>query len=569
MRLIDAAKVVNDFKIEFNANSQDDDEDYDGGILGDIKQPKYAILSHTWGWFDENTGLWGHKADEVTYNERHKFSNPFEGSLHPDKQTAYQKIYYACRRALDLGCDNVWIDTCCIDKSNSAELTESINSMFSWYSDAAVCLVYLADSPGPPQMLDGDRYLFWRLYTERNKLCRWFSRCWTLQELLASKKLEFYDGGWTHIGTLEDESPTNSGWLINEISEITRVDTQALLGRVPLWEYSVEAKMSWASSRKCGRPEDMAYSLLGIFDIHMPLIYGEGAKAAFQRLQLEIIKSTPDLSLFAWHTTKPLLEGQFCSILADSPSQFRFHRRICRSIPESHHTMTNKGIQMTAIIHRVLTEGKERYFLCLEDQGAPSKAIGIFVRKIGYDVFQRSEESLTQIKDLIDQPSAHRSTIYITTSPRQHVPESHGFHDGDIYVPPSYLIYDVVPEAAWDCENRRLLGGIPCNDGIRALKVGFINSGVYITVGLVFRSSGIIAFDCNRDPGISGNLFTRTHKRSYINWNELVSKIPEMRHFSNELNMPNTILKVNERWSRLPSIHLYFVKFTHNTCISK
>ncbi|KAK5630164.1 hypothetical protein RRF57_005879 [Xylaria bambusicola] len=265
MRLINATKVVNDFKIEFIA-SLSENEDHDDSDLDGNPRPKYAILSHTWGWKDEAYGKWAHKADEVTYNDCYNFSDPFEESLHPDKQKAYRKIYYTCRRALDFGCDYVWIDSCCTNKSNSAEPTESINSLFRWYSDAAVCLVYLVDSPDSDYDHSNPKRC---LYTIQNQPCRWFSRCWILQELLASRRMEFYSHEWDLIGTLEDEESTSSGWLVKEISEITKVDTEALLGRVSLWEYSIEAKMSWASRRKSGRPEDMAYSLLGVFDIHM------------------------------------------------------------------------------------------------------------------------------------------------------------------------------------------------------------------------------------------------------------------------------------------------------------
>ncbi|KAI1144987.1 hypothetical protein F4825DRAFT_445017 [Nemania diffusa] len=233
-----------------------------------------------------------------------------------------------------------------------------------------------------------------RLYTPAYEPCRWFSRCWTLQELLASRRLEFYDSQWNSIHSLQAGESIDLDEFGEEIASITRVDSDALLCKVPLWKYSVEAKMSWALSRKSGRPEDMAYSLLGIFE------------AAFYRLQLEIIKSTPDLSLFAWHSGNNLTDGQFCSMLASCPSQFRFHRRICRSIPESHYTMTNKGIQITCIVHRIRKRDKERYFLCLEDEEETNSAVGIFLRKISYDVYERRKESLSEIGNIRSQPSA-------------------------------------------------------------------------------------------------------------------------------------------------------------------
>ncbi|KAF2968884.1 hypothetical protein GQX73_g4655 [Xylaria multiplex] len=531
MRLINTARVVNDFTIEFFNRRHEVDDDDEGDGSGDNAEFKYAILSHTWGWQDEETGKWAHKVDEVTYNERHQFSNPFNESLPPSKRKAYRKIYYTCRRALDLGCSYVWIDSCCIDKSNSAELTESINSMFRWYSEADVCLVYLVDSCGgatAPQNGVPDPH---RLYTKDGTSCRWFSRCWTLQELLASRKLVFYDGEWGLIGTLQDQAPKDLDEFRSEISKITKVDAEAFLGEAQLWEYSVEAKMNWASNRKAGRPEDIAYSLLGLFDIHMPLIYGEGARAAFQRLQLEIIKSTSDLSIFAWHTEGSHQEGQICSVLADSPSQFRFPRRICRVMPESHHTMTNKGIEMISSLHRVQTPSGERYFLVLQGDESQSDSIGIFLRKVDYNVFQRVEESLAQIPNLAVYPATHRNTFYITSSP-QHNLKLPALDPGSIHVPPEYEVIDLLPEACWDCENRVLLGRIPCNDGVKALKLSItISDEHWVEVTLLSCPPNLEILTYRTDKAISDALFTRAHRREFMNWDELVNKIPQINDF--------------------------------------
>ncbi|KAJ2995919.1 hypothetical protein NUW58_g1143 [Xylaria curta] len=538
MRLVNATKVVCDFKIEFETPLNDEHEDHEAENLSNSSDFKYAILSHTWGWRDEQTGKWAHKADEVTYSERHNFRDPFDQSLDPNKRRAYQKIYYTCRRALDLGCDYVWIDSCCIDKSNSAELTESINSMFRWYSEAHVCLVYLVDSCSQATAWEDytlDPYR--QLYDKDGSPCRWFSRCWTLQELMASRNLEFYDSEWSLIDTLRVKDSTNSDRFGCKISEITQVDAEAFLGEVPLWEYSIEAKMSWAARRRAGRPEDLAYSLLGLFDIHMPLIYGEGARAAFQRLQREIIKSTPDLSILAWHTEQSHPERQFCSALADSPSQFRFHRRICRLMPESHHTMTNKGIQMTSVLQQVQTTQGERYFLCLEDQGGSSQLVGIFLRKIGYDLFRRVDGRLAEIEVFMVHQSTHRATFYITISPQQENPEFPGPNDGSIHIPPFYPVCDVVPEASWDCESRTLLGSMPCHDGAKALRIELRSDGTSrtMTLGILFRSSSVLVFDCNDRPDISKKVFTRTNRRSLMNWSELWSMIPEIRSLSDRV----------------------------------
>ncbi|TGJ84801.1 hypothetical protein E0Z10_g3961 [Xylaria hypoxylon] len=581
MRLIDAKKVVNEFKIEFKTPLDEENEDIEsnevsednghegGNNIGNDSKPKYAILSHTWGWQDEKTGKWAHKVDEVTYDERRNFSNPFDESLHPDKQIAYKKIYYACRRALDRGCNYVWIDSCCIDKSNSAELTESINSMFRWYSEADVCLVYLVDSCGQatiPKMDYTDPCP--RLYTKNSTPCRWFSRCWTLQELLASKKSEFYDSEWDLIYTLQNHPGPFNGAVEKMISDITNVDIRALLGRVPLHNYSVEAKMSWAASRKSARPEDIAYSLLGIFDIYMPLIYGEGAARAFQRLQLEIMKLTPDLSLFAWHTGEAQLEEQLCNALADSPSQFRFRRRICRSIAGSHYNMTNKGIRMTSVIHRVKKSGGERYFLCLEDQQGSSHAIGIFLRKIGYNVFQRIGGSLAQIENLRQHPSTHRSSFYITSS-QQHIPTPRKPNAKSIHVPLEYHVIDVVPEACWDCENRVLMGNIPCSDGARALKLAIRFSEGLFHMTLIFGSSIVKVFENSTDTIVSHKIFTRAHRREFMNYGDLVTKIPEIGSQGISFGIAET-LRLSVTASRQNRPHFQFlVKFVRSPEISK
>ncbi|KAH8912420.1 HET-domain-containing protein [Coniochaeta sp. PMI_546] len=221
--------------------------------------PPYAILSHTWN-----------SPQEVTLED---MTSPYL----PSKK-GYTKITETCRLALSQGLEYAWIDTCCIDKTSSAELTESINSMFRWYQKARVCYVYLSDlhtaSAGPELAR-----------------CAWFTRGWTLQEMLAPSTLEFYNMSWTLIGTRAQ--------LQSILSDITSIPVQAITGERPLRLFSTAQRMSWASKRVTTRTEDVAYCLLGLFDVQMPLIYGEGNKA-FYRLQEEIIRRNIDLTLFAW-----------------------------------------------------------------------------------------------------------------------------------------------------------------------------------------------------------------------------------------------------------------------------
>ncbi|KAH8724797.1 heterokaryon incompatibility protein-domain-containing protein [Phaeosphaeriaceae sp. PMI808] len=217
--------------------------------------PPYAILSHTWG--SDN--------DEVTFRDL------VEGR--GKDKTGYRKLTFCGEQAAHDGLEYFWVDTCCIDKSSSAELSEVINSMFRWYRDAAKCYVYLSDmsTTGFP----------------RNSVAlqksRWFTRGWTLQELLAPTCVEFF--------SMEGDLLGDKGSRVQEIAEITSISTEVLQGKA-LSHFSVEERMIWARDRKTTREEDMAYSLLGIFDIHMPLIYGEGKEKALKRLQKEIKESS-------------------------------------------------------------------------------------------------------------------------------------------------------------------------------------------------------------------------------------------------------------------------------------
>ena len=188
------------------------------------------------------------------------------------------------------------MDTCCIDRSSSAELSEAINSMYQWYGQAKYCIAYLADISIVKDETRVERKRFWE--------SEWFKRGWTLQELLASRELVFCDRSWKAIGTKTR--------LKAYVSRATRISIRHLF--TPS-EASVAAKMSWASHRQTSRPEDIAYSLLGLFDVNMPLLYGEGEYKAFQRLQYEIVRSRRDESIFAW--SWPVQDSQEIPIIFD------------------------------------------------------------------------------------------------------------------------------------------------------------------------------------------------------------------------------------------------------------
>ena len=225
--------------------------------------PKYAILSHTWG--DDH--------EEVSFKD-------LTESPRVDK-AGYRKLAFCAKQAARDEVRFIWVDTCCIDKSNSTELSEAINSMFRWYQRAVRCYVYLPDVPGSVD--DGDATTSMHLWEPQFRKSRWFTRGWTLQELLAPPSVEFFSSTGQKLG--------DKMTLERQIHEITGVSIQALRGTA-LSKFAVSERMSWAENRQTKREEDKAYSLLGIFDIHIPLIYGEGMKSAFERLQEQIDKNS-------------------------------------------------------------------------------------------------------------------------------------------------------------------------------------------------------------------------------------------------------------------------------------
>ncbi|EUC44361.1 hypothetical protein COCMIDRAFT_77060, partial [Bipolaris oryzae ATCC 44560] len=213
--------------------------------------PPYAILSHTWEADEEEVTL----QDIVTGTGKDK--------------AGYRKTQFCGERAASDGLRYFWVDSCCIDRSNYTELSEAINSMFRWYKHAAKCYVYLTDVSANTE----------KTWESDFRSSRWFTRGWTLQELLASPEVEFFSREGTKLGTKKS--------LEQQIHEITGIPIQALAG-CPLSDFRIEERLSWAEKRQTKREEDEAYSLLGLFDLHIPLIYGEGRSNARTRLLHEI-----------------------------------------------------------------------------------------------------------------------------------------------------------------------------------------------------------------------------------------------------------------------------------------
>ncbi len=245
--------------------------------------PPYAILSHTWGPSNE----------EVTYQDL--------SSNTGQEKKGYDKLIFCGEQAAKDGLQYFWIDTCCIDKSSSAELSEAITSMFRWYRESAKCYVYLSDVFANKRKADDDTFR----YTWEPAFCasRWFSRGWTLQELLAPPIVCFFSGEGKQLG--------DKASLEQQIHEITQIPISALRG-APLCEYDIEERMSWTRNRQTTREEDQAYSLVGIFSISMLPNYGEGKERAFERLQKEIRETLCNQNLLLREDQKQMLLDSLC-----------------------------------------------------------------------------------------------------------------------------------------------------------------------------------------------------------------------------------------------------------------
>jgi hypothetical protein len=218
--------------------------------------PPYAILSHTWG-SDE---------DEVTFTGLQDAQSK--------QKSGYFKLLFCAEQAAEDKLQFFWVDTCCIDKSSSAELSEAINSMFKWYERAERCYVLLSDVEADEPLGDSTQSEL----TQKFQNSRWFQRGWTLQEMLAPRIVEFFSKNRTRLGDKET--------LLQTLHSTTRIPTLALQG-TPLQQFSVNERMSWMKGRQTKREEDVAYSLLGLLGVHMPLLYGEGRSKALARLRHE------------------------------------------------------------------------------------------------------------------------------------------------------------------------------------------------------------------------------------------------------------------------------------------
>ncbi|KAE8143740.1 hypothetical protein BDV38DRAFT_276820 [Aspergillus pseudotamarii] len=313
----------------------------------DDRIPPYAILSHTW------------EGEEVT------FQDMYADAVHTKQKNGYNKVQRCCHLARAEGFEYVWIDSCCIDKTSSAELSEAINSMYRWYQEAEVCYAYLADVPSRKGF----------------KESRWFTRGWTLQELIAPTKLTFLDEEWTELGSKAD--------LQQAISECTRIPIGVLSGVDDIESFSIAQRMSWAAERVTTRVEDRAYSLLGLFGVNIPLIYGE-RETAFIRLQEEIMRISDDHSLFAWRS--PDNRG---GLLATSPAAFMGSHNIVRFNPfdpfNTPFAATSTGIDLRIRFMGIGPRGLGLAILHCKEEGGGERLIALYVRDSEFLTMERFE----------------------------------------------------------------------------------------------------------------------------------------------------------------------------------
>jgi hypothetical protein len=352
--------------------------------------PPYAVLSHTWG------------KHEVLLQDMVNQS--------AQRKPSFAKVRSAVHQARKDGLEYVWVDNCCIDKSSSAELSESLNSMYAWYQNAAICYAYLSDVTADIDVTDSDSEFARSL---------WFTRGFTLQELLAPAQVVFFSRDWIAIGSKIE--------LQESLSTITGISVQYLCHQEPIFSACIAERMSWAAKRQTSRPEDVAYCLLGIFNVNMPLLYGEGEEKAFIRLQEEIMRQSDDHSIFAWREDAP--SDTLHGLLAPTPRRFALSQDIFpyenwEVLPP--HTMTNRGLRIDL---RLVKSPHERdiYIAALNCPMPPVFAdntfVGIYLKKLS-----SGDEQYARVRahDFIEfhTPRADLQTIFVRQMVRS-VPEVH------------------------------------------------------------------------------------------------------------------------------------------------
>jgi hypothetical protein len=477
--------------------------------------PQYAILSHTWG--DE----------EVSFQEIN------QGSASSKK--GYSKIRETCIRARRHGLQYAWIDTCCIDKSSSHELATSINSMFQWYQNAATCYVYLSDLPSGAA-------------GEGLEACKWFTRGWTLQEMIAPRKVRFYDQKWDFIGTKRDFS--------EKISSITGIDERVLKGEHHPSEYSVAARMSWAANRETERIEDHAYCLLGIFDISMALLYGEGSRS-FVRLQEEIIRRNNDLTIFAWDYDQEQQQTGPMNLFASSAAGFARSKDVClynRAAINPAFSMTNKGLRFDLFdcLYKISVQddtgesdtAKFSIPLGFHEGGSKDHCF-MQLRKVGPGVYVRDGKLLMKawsvrhsnatrlpLQDFFIHANIKEAQILESSSrPKTvHFPK----HE-------QIQILDVLPESHWDETKRRFFAAFEDDNLVLAtcclLQLETAQVPAVVCINKSSSNPSCRIFDTSKHQQELSWLLRHKRLGHKVTWDDIEAEVPELFDFTEKFEI--------------------------------
>ena len=226
---------------------------------------RYVTLSHRWG---NSEPLLRDIEGRVVYD-----LDPTDG---------LSKLQSFCLESCRHGYLWAWSDTCCIDKESSAELQEAIGSMFSWYRESALTIVHLADVSGTETLISSV----------------WFKRGWTLQELLAPRCLLFFTRDWSLYRGISSNHKEDTT-ILGELEQATGIKSRHLTDFYPSVE-DARSRLQWASTRFTTRPEDISYSLFGVFGLHIPVLYGESVGNALGRLLAEVIAKSGETSILDW-----------------------------------------------------------------------------------------------------------------------------------------------------------------------------------------------------------------------------------------------------------------------------
>ncbi|KAM0437891.1 hypothetical protein ACHAPT_002256 [Fusarium lateritium] len=460
-----------------------------------VNIPAYSILSHTWS--DEEIILQDVQSSSAYGSPWPDVTEQSFYSQGVSKKKAFSKILQSVNLAARDGYQSIWIDTCCIDKTSSAELSEAINSMYQWYAKADICYAYLADvAPARAEDPSATRSSF--------RQSRWFTRGWTLQELIASRQVEFFASDWSYLGSKNGDLE-----FTRLLNQITGIQLDVLTGQLSPQEVSLASRMHWAAHRQTTRMEDIAYCLLGIFDVNMPLLYGEG-KRSFIRLQEAILSKEDDQSLFAWHS-EPLAvnEGDqtwqmdsssgFSGLLADSPASFWDNSEIELTAPltltSSPPTVTSKGLGVDFLLlpcqdDHIGDEADFRVLLdCERTKDGQRESPVIYLKRIWGlgDQFARVrpdlktfvspniqlfEEAAHERVFVKQDPSSDIKTIRVISASTDSL--QLGTHLAHGQLTSDWKIKDAWPRQGWDeqsqtFQTRKLTFGLPC--GILRLEV--------------------------------------------------------------------------------------------------